>query len=777
MKRIVALTVAALGAGAGQAAAQNYGVNVAATDNVVFVAEARSTARPGIVYAYRQGTDGKWSEFAKLMAPNSAKSDRFGNALAASGNMLIVGHASAGAAYIFERSGDTWQQVARLAPPDAAAADSVGGAVAIGGDVALVGAPGGNGAVYVFRRGASGWTQEAKLTGSDAKAGDGFGRALAASPTRVAVGAPQQEKARGAIYIFDNAGGQWTETAKAVARTVKEGDLLGATMALYNQDVIASAPGRDEATGAVYIFSRNPNAPGYAAFTRLFPYEATSNTQFGASINLVGNELWLGAPGADGFGGAVFRYRWDAAKNDWTGVSKLSLQGVAPGTGYSAAFAVAGNTAIAGLPGDDGGEGTAMVIARAGSGEWEQRNKVFSETESFAAVTGKPVDCVNDVAADFKCSNIELQGFLPIKDIGGERGVNLNDIWGWTDPSSGKEYALVGRTNGTSFVDVSDASNPKYLGDLPMTTGARANAWRDIKVYKNHAYIVADGAGNHGMQVFDLTRLRKITTPQKFTADLTYDRVASAHNIVINEQTGTAYAVGANSGGDTCGGGLHMIDIRDPKKPTFLGCFQDAKTGNAGTGYSHDAQCVNYKGPDSKYKGREICFGSNETMISIADVTDRKKPIAVSRAAYPNVNYAHQGWLTEDQRFFYMNDEGDETAGVTPKTRTIMWDVSDLDDPQVAGFYLGETPAIDHNLYVKGDTMYQSNYSSGMRVIDISDRKNPKEVGFFDSVPANNDVAFTGSWSNYPYFKSGAIIFTSIREGLFIVKMKKRPIL
>ncbi|MGH7445874.1 MAG: choice-of-anchor B family protein, partial [Longimicrobiales bacterium] len=305
---------------------------------------------------------------------------------------------------------------------------------------------------------------------------------------------------------------------------------------------------------------------------------------------------------------------------------------------------------------------------------------------------------------------------------------------------------------------------------------AQANAWRDIKVYRDHAYIVADGSGPHGMQVFDLAKLRNVSAPQTFTADTVYRQIFSAHNIVINEESGFAFAVGSNSGGEVCGGGLHMIDIREPKQPSFAGCFADPSTGNAGTGYSHDAQCVTYGGPDDDYRGREICFGSNETALSIADVTDKDSTVALSHASYPNVQYSHQGWLTADQRYFYMNDEGDEAAGVVDRTRTIIWDVSDLEDPQFVGEYLGETGAIDHNLYVKGDTMYESNYASGLRIIDISDRQSPKEIGFFDSVPNSpNSANFIGSWSNYPYFDSGTIVFTSINEGLFVVRVR-RPI-
>jgi choice-of-anchor B domain-containing protein len=278
------------------------------------------------------------------------------------------------------------------------------------------------------------------------------------------------------------------------------------------------------------------------------------------------------------------------------------------------------------------------------------------------------------------------------------------------------------------------------------------------------------------MQVFDLTRLRDVRgEPAKFTPDFTYDRINSAHNIVINEESGFAYAVGSGGGGETCGGGLHMIDIREPKNPKFAGCFADPQTGSASTGYSHDAQCVTSRGPDERYSGREICLGSNETALSIADVTDKENPRALSRASYPNVQYAHQGWLTDDHRYFYMNDEGDEMAGVVPRTRTLIWDLADLEDPQFMGEFLGETRAIDHNLYIKGNLMYQSNYVSGLRIIDISNREQPVEVGYFDTLPfGENDPVFSGSWSNYPYFESGIIAVSSIGEGLFLVK-KRNP--
>ena len=121
----------------------------------------------------------------------------------------------------------------------------------------------------------------------------------------------------------------------------------------------------------------------------------------------------------------------------------------------------------------------------------------------------------------------------------------------------GSEYALMGMTNGTAFVDVSDPENPVFLGILPTETVD--SSWRDIQVYSDHAYIVADNAGAHGMQVFDLTRLRTAIPPETFMADVVYGDFASAHNLAINEDTGFAYVVGTS----TCDG-LHIVNISTP---------------------------------------------------------------------------------------------------------------------------------------------------------------------------------------------------------------------
>jgi len=363
--------------------------------------------------------------------------------------------------------------------------------------------------------------------------------------------------------------------------------------------------------------------------------------------------------------------------------------------------------------------------------------------------------CEEGFAGVYPCNDYDLVSRMSVAELGGSG--SANDIWGWTDLQDGKEYAIVGLTDGTAFVDISIPNSPVLLGNLPTHTSN--SPWRDVKVYSNHAFIVSE-AGGHGMQVFDLTRLRNVVAPPViFTNDAHYAGFGNAHNIVINEASGYAYGVGSSANS----GGLHFIDISNPTSPSIAGGF-------SADGYTHDAQVVNYIGPDGDHQGKEIAFASNEDTFTIIDVSDKTDPAQLSRTGYSNSAYTHQGWATEDHRYFLMNDELDE-QGQGHNTRTRIWDIQDLDSPTLIGFYDGPTSAIDHNLYTKGDLAFESNYRAGLRVLDISDiaNANLSEVGYFDVYPTNDNANFNGTWSNYPYFNSGNIIISSIEGGLFIV--------
>jgi choice-of-anchor B domain-containing protein len=750
----------------------------------------------GAVYVFARAADGSWTQQSVVTTADTRIGDGFGRALAASGNVLLVavpGQDNArGGVYAFER-GTTgqWSQAGHLVPSEAVSGDEVGFSVTLHEGLALVGAPGrdeARGAVYAFRRDPTTgrWAEVSKFAGSSAVPGDRFGAAVALDPTTALIGAPGPHTVPplvgapppykpGSAYVFRHDGGDaWREASRLVSAdsTVLS---LGISVRLERGGALVGAPMASRGVGAVYHFQPDSRSGAWQESGRLVPEPAAPGF-FGYIVAGGGPDLLVGAPVAGGLAGAIYVFRHNEATSQWEQSQRIAVSELTMGASFGGAIAARGDLAVIGAPGGDFFEGTGYLYTRnPATGEWHASGTLVDESPGLDAIVGEQVQCEDGTARLFFCSEVDLVSFLPVGDIGGERGIQVNDVWGWTDATTGKEYAIVGRFDATTFIDVSDPARPVYLGELPLHEGARRNLWRDIKVYRNHAFIVSDGAGPHGVQIFDLTQLRAVQDPPvTFRETAHYDRVHSAHNIVINEATGFAYVVGASMGGETCGGGLHMIDIRDPANPTFVGCFADVQTGRARTGYSHDAMCVVYNGPDADHQGKEICFGANETALSIADVTDKANPIALAAAAYPNAVYAHQGWIAEDHRHFFLNDEGDEIAGVTPRTRTLVWDIVDLDDPILLTEYLGETSATDHNLYVRGPYLYESNYVAGLRIIDVRDPANPREVGFFDTVPFGPDApGFSGSWSNYPFFESGNIIVTSMREGVFI--LRKRP--
>lgn len=374
------------------------------------------------------------------------------------------------------------------------------------------------------------------------------------------------------------------------------------------------------------------------------------------------------------------------------------------------------------------------------------------------APTPMEAPCENGTAAGFSCNNYDLIGRVSLEVIMSD---SANDIWGWTDLETQKEYALIGLNDGTGFVDISTPSKPVYLGKLPTAT--INSAWRDIKVYNNHAFIVSERSQDYGMQVFDLTQLKNVENPPiTFVADARHTSFGSAHNLVINESKGYAYPVGTSQ----FGGGPHFINIQDPLNPIDEG-------GYAGSGYSHDGHVVTYNGPDSDHLGKEIFIGSNENEVVVIDVTDKSNPTFISSVGYSNYSYTHQGWFDKNQHFLFVGDELDE-RDFGYKTRTLVFDLLDLDNPVFHFEYLGPNSAIDHNGYVKGDTFYLAGYTSGVRMIDITDvaQKNMTEIGYFDTYPENDDTAFEGVWSVYPFFESGNIIVSDINTGLYIIKKK-----
>lgn len=387
-------------------------------------------------------------------------------------------------------------------------------------------------------------------------------------------------------------------------------------------------------------------------------------------------------------------------------------------------------------------------------------------------------------------SNLPFNGFgvkmhsrVPLSVMNADPNTLGSAIWGWTDataPGGPRNYALFGLNNGTSFVDVTNPANPVYVGRLPSATGT--SVWRELKTYQNYAYVISDGNGNHGMQVFDLTNLRNYNgTPITFSANTRYysgnnaGAFSNAHTIHINEDTGYAYVFGTS----THSGGVHVVNINNPLAPTFAG-------GYSAAGYVHDGQSVVYQGPDTRFTGQEILFGANsrssanvaDDMVQILNVSNKSNIVQLGQTTHPNARYTHQGWLTEDHRYFVVNDELDEYYDQSV-TKSHIYDVSNLTNPVYRGSFTfpNNSKVIDHNLFIKGDLIFASNYVMGLRVLRMGDLGAPggpeiEEIAWFDTYPADDaEKSFNGLWGNYPFFDNGIIIAGDRQNGLFVLEL------
>ena len=370
--------------------------------------------------------------------------------------------------------------------------------------------------------------------------------------------------------------------------------------------------------------------------------------------------------------------------------------------------------------------------------------------------------CTAGSVAGYPCHNVDLLAQLTLADLGASNAtIRGNEHWRWTDPLTGRDYVLFGLTDATAFVDITERANPRYLGQLPSHQGV--SQYRDIAVYGNIAYIVADTPTQHGLQVFDLTQLRAVANPPRtFTETAHYAGFVAGHSLWMNETTGYLYVF--RSVGDACQNGVHVVDVNNPLQPSFAGCFAQNDTPLS-TG-----KCLLYAGPDSDYTGHEICFVASDDNVSIFDVSNKNLPVRVANFTYPGIARAHQGDLTADLRYWLMSDMEDEHH-TGNNTRTYAFDVRDLDQPVVLGHFSHGTFAIDHDLQIVGTRVFQANWRAGLRILDIGSLPGMdfRQLAYFDTVPGSDSIGHTGAFSPYVW-PDGVVTVSDTESGLFILQ-------
>jgi choice-of-anchor B domain-containing protein len=321
-------------------------------------------------------------------------------------------------------------------------------------------------------------------------------------------------------------------------------------------------------------------------------------------------------------------------------------------------------------------------------------------------------------------------------------------IWGWTG-ATGKEYALLTsrQPGGVDVVDITNPAAPKDMGFIPSTGNS---IWHEVHSYRNYVYKVSQ-ENSDGLQIIDMSPLNQGKAPVLVKSPTTWFK--TAHTLFVDTTVTPARLFVAYEST----AGVMIFTLEDPVNPKLVRSI---------VGEAHDM----YGRGDRLYVSNQ--FKSTLTVWNIANVA-AQAPVKVAVIDFnaidptlgePAKGISHNSWPSDDNRYLFTTEE---TAGTTIKA----WDISDISltrPPKLVGKYIGVKGVIGHNVFVKGSLLYVAHYTAGVRILDISDPANMKEIAFHR--PSASKELFGGTWGVYPWFKSGNIIHGDDVLGLFVEK-------
>ncbi len=312
------------------------------------------------------------------------------------------------------------------------------------------------------------------------------------------------------------------------------------------------------------------------------------------------------------------------------------------------------------------------------------------------------------------------------------------NICGWE--KDGREYAIVGGNLETVFIDVTNPDTPIIITKVPSVAN---NLWKEIKTYKNYAYVTTEGGG--GLQIIDMADLPSAFLVSKlYTGDDTIiGRISKIHALHIDTVKGYCYLYGASG---IANGGAVVLDLKtDPWNPKYVGQYNKD--------YIHDGFALN----DTLY-GSHIYGG----YFSIIDFKNKSNPIILNTQITPTA-FTHNTWLSDDHKSIFTTDENSGSFLGS-------YDISDVKNIKFLDKIQSNpgSGAIIHNTHIRNDFAISSYYHDGIQIVDVHRPQNLIEVGNYDTY-ATGGNGFEGAWGAYPFFKSGTIVISNIESGLWVV--------
>lgn len=329
----------------------------------------------------------------------------------------------------------------------------------------------------------------------------------------------------------------------------------------------------------------------------------------------------------------------------------------------------------------------------------------------------------------------------------------------------GREYAILGATNGASIVRLTDPTHPVEVAFIPL----KDTSWHEMKQYRQHVYISTDGlhTGTRALEILDMGDPDRPKRVGSFNTDLGF-----IHTVTVDEDRGLLYLNGmppeehealraskrdAAMRGDVeimrhpegpGFGSMHIYSLADPERPVEVGHYGE---------YVHDLHVRGTRGYASLvYDG----------FLAVLDLSDPSDPKEIHRFHSPRF-FTHSAWTSADERYLYICDEMSGPRSLSA------WDIGDIQNPVPVWAHEALPRHIPHNPRVRGNDLFLSHYTAGVRVWDLSNPAWPVEYGFYDTFDSF-DGGFYGNWEVAPYFPSGIFVISDINSGLYVFRMEPK---
>ena len=329
----------------------------------------------------------------------------------------------------------------------------------------------------------------------------------------------------------------------------------------------------------------------------------------------------------------------------------------------------------------------------------------------------------------------------------------------------GREYAILGATKGASIVRLTDPAHPVEVAFFPL----KDTFWHEMKQYRQYVYISTDGlhTGTRALEILDMSDPDRPKKVASFNTDLGF-----IHTVTVDDQRGLLYLSGmppeeaeahrasrrdAAMRGDLDGarhpegpgiGSMHIYSLADPEHPVEVGHYGE---------YVHDIHVSGTRGYASLiYDG----------FLAVLDLSDPSDPKEIKRFNSPRF-FTHSAWTSADDRFLYVCDEMSGARSFSA------WDIHDIQNPVFVWGHDALPRNIPHNPRIRGNDLFLSHYTAGVRVWDLVNPAWPVEYGYYDTFDSF-DGGFYGNWEVAPYFPSGIFIISDINSGLYVFRVDPR---